>query len=204
MILWTIRHSKPFNPNDVCYGRMDFDVSPTFPEEASKSIAAFLKTGAKPSKLYSSPLLRCLRLAEKASEATGLSIEKENAIQEIHFGSWEGVKLSCVPAEEMEGWKKDLRGFRFPGGENFYDVDSRVSKFLDSFPEESEILWVTHAGVIASLQHFACGVPDNDFVEGKFSYTMVTRFDLTRNSEGHYRGTFEKIYDGLQMKPLPV
>ena len=202
MILWTIRHTKPYNPNDVCYGRLDFDVSPTFESEAAGALDAFQKTGAKPTRLFSSPLLRAYRLAEKAAQVTGLEIEKNEAIIEVNFGSWEGQKLTAVPREEMHAWMNDLRGFRFPGGENFYDVDRRVESFLDSLPDDGEFLFVTHAGVIAALQHFACGLPDEDFVEGKFSYTMVPRFDLQRNAEGHFRGTFEKIYDGIQMPPL--
>ncbi len=204
MILWTFRHTKPYNPKDVCYGRLDFDVSPSFPEESQGAIADFLKTGARPSKLYSSPLLRCLRLAEQVSKATGLNIEKVDALQEINFGTWEGQKLTAVPRTEMASWMQDLRGFRFPQGENFYDVDRRVEKFLDTLPDNGEFLWVTHAGVIAALQHFACGLPDSEFVEGLFSYTMVNRFEFKRNSEGHYRGSFTKIHDGIQMPPLPL
>ena len=202
MILWTFRHTKPYNRKDVCYGRLDFDVSPTFPEESRLAIEDFLKTGAKPSRLYSSPLLRCLRLSEEVSKATGLAIEKVDALQEINFGTWEGQKLTAVPRDEMAGWMHDLRGFRFPQGENFYDVDKRVGEFLDTLPDNGEFLWVTHAGVIAALQHFACGLPDSDFVEGKFSYTMVNRFEFNRNANGHYRGTFTKIHDGIQMPPL--
>lgn len=202
MILWTIRHSKPYNPTDVCYGRLDFDVSPSFPDESSKAIEALVKSGAKPSKLYSSPLLRCLRLAEKASEATGLHIQKEDAIQELNFGNWEGEKLTAVPRNEMHSWLKDLRGFRFPNGESFHDVDKRVESFLDSLDDDGEFLWITHAGVIAALHHFACGLPDEDFVEGKFSYTMVSRFEFKRNKEGHFRGSVKKIHDGIQMPPL--
>lgn len=204
MILWTFRHTRPYNPKDVCYGRLDFDVSPTFPEEAQGAIADFLKTEARPTRLCSSPLLRCLRLAEAVSEATGLTIEKIDALQEINFGTWEGQKLTAVPREEMASWMQDLRGFRFPQGESFYDVDKRVEEFLDTLPDDGEFLWVTHAGVIAALQHFACGLPDSDFVEGKFSYTMVNRFEFRRNSEGHYRGTFTKIHDGIQMPPLKI
>ncbi len=204
MILWTFRHTKPYNPNDVCYGQLDFDVSPTFPEESSSAIEDFLKSGAKPTRLYSSPLLRCLRLAEEVSKATGLAIEKVDALKEINFGTWEGQKLSAVPRAEMTGWMQDLRGFQFPQGESFYDVDKRVEAFLDTLPDNGEFLWVTHAGVIAALQHFACGVPDQDFVEGKFSYAMVSRFEFTRNAEGHYRGIFTKIHDGIQMPPLPI
>ena len=149
-------------------------------------------------------MLRCLRLAEEVSKATGLAIEKVDSLKEINFGTWEGQKLTAVPRAEMAGWMQDLRGFRFPNGENFYDMDKRVGAFLDTLPDDGEFLWVTHAGVIAALQHFACGLPDSDFVEGKFSYTMVNRFELVRNAEGHYRGTFTKIHDGIQMPPLPL
>jgi alpha-ribazole phosphatase len=127
-----------------------------------------------------------------------------DSLKEINFGTWEGQKLTAVPRAEMAGWMQDLRGFRFPNGENFYDMDKRVGTFLDTLPDDGEFLWVTHAGVIAALQHFACGLPDSDFVEGKFSYTMVNRFELTRNAEGHYHGTFTKIHDGIQMPPLPL
>ena len=87
MILWTIRHTKPYNPNNVCYGRLDFDVSPTFEEESDGAIKALLEAKAKPTRLFSSPLIRCLKLAEKASAVTGLAIEKEPAIIELNFGT---------------------------------------------------------------------------------------------------------------------
>ena len=32
----------------------------------------------------------------------------------------------------MHAWISDLRGFRFPEGENFYDIDERAGKFLDA------------------------------------------------------------------------
>lgn len=204
MILWTIRHSKPYNPSDVCYGRLDFDVSPSFPEESDKAIKAFLEAGPKPTRLFSSPLLRCKRLADKVAQAINLPVEKVDAIQEINFGSWEGQKLTAVPREEMLAWKNDLRGFRFPDGENFFDIDKRAGDFLDTLSDDGEFLWVSHAGVIASIMHSRCGLPNEVFVEGQFSYTMVTRFEFKRNADGHYTGTYVKIHDGLQMPPLKV
>ncbi|MCF0223489.1 MAG: histidine phosphatase family protein [Fibrobacter sp.] len=204
MILWTIRHTKPYNPYDLCYGRLDFDVSPTFEEESDGAIQALLKANAKPSQLFASPLLRCIRLAEKVSKAINLPIQKRDEIQELHFGDWEGKKLTDVPREQMKSWAQNLRGYRFPNGECFYDIDKRAGKLLDSLDDDGEFLWVSHAGVIAALQHFACGLPDNQFVEGAFSYAMVTRFEFTRNNEGHYRGTFTKIHDGIQMPPLKI
>ena len=204
MILWTIRHTKPFNPNDVCYGRLDFDVSPTFESESDGALDALLKAGAKPTRMFTSPLLRCLRLAEKAEKVTGLPMEKREEIIEMNFGTWEGQKLTVVPREEMVAWSRDLRGYRFKDGESFHDIDRRVQSLLDTLDDNGEFLWITHAGVIAALQHFACGLPDNQFVEGAFSYAMVTRFEFKRESDGHFHGTFEKIHDGIQMPPLKI
>lgn len=202
MILWTLRHTKPFNPNDVCYGRLNFDVSPSFNEEATQALAALKENKATPSQLFSSPLLRCLRLAEVSSAALNLPIEKKDSLIEVNFGAWEGEKLTAVPRDQMRAWNNDLRGFRFPNGESFHDVDVRVEKFLDTLSDDGEFLWVTHAGVIAALQHFACGLPDSDFVEVKFSYAMVTRFEFTRNHEGHFRGTFKTLHNGIKMPAL--
>ena len=78
MILWTIRHTKPYNPNDVCYGRLDFDVSPTFEEESDGALKALLGAGAKPTRMFTSPLKRCLRLAEK-----GIDPERRRVSHEI-------------------------------------------------------------------------------------------------------------------------
>lgn len=204
MILWTIRHTKPYNPHDVCYGRLDFDVSQTFDSESSGAINALLNARAKPEKMFTSPLKRCLKLAQKVQLATNLTFEIRKELIELNFGSWEGQKLTAVPKIEMQAWAHNLRGYRFTGGECFYDIDARVSKFLNSLNDNGEFLWITHAGVIASLQHFACGLSDNNFVEGAFSYAMVTRFEFTRNAQGNFCGTFTKIYDGIKMPPLKI
>ena len=204
MILWTIRHTKPYNPNDVCYGRLDFDVSPTFEEESDGAIKALLEAKAKPTRLFSSPLIRCLKLAEKASAVTGLAIEKEPAIIELNFGTWEGQKLTAVPRSEMHAWISNLRGYRFPEGENFYDIDERAGKFLDTLPDDGEFLCITHAGVIAALQHSRCGLPDEVFAEGMYSYAMVTKFEFTRNEDGKFYGTFTKLHDGIPMPTLKM
>jgi alpha-ribazole phosphatase len=33
---------------------------------------------------------------------------------------------------------------------------------------------------------------------------MVTRFEFKRDAEGHFRGNFTKIHDGIQMQPLKI
>ncbi len=201
MILWTLRHTKPYNPNDVCYGRSDFDVSPSFVREYPPAIQV-LRENCRAERLYSSPLKRCYKLAEKASEALNLPIEKADALREMHFGSWENVKLSDVPKSQMDAWKADLRGYRFPGGESFHDVDRRVGDFIRSIYSESEVLFVSHAGVIAAIEHSVCGLPEEDFVEARFPYAMVSRFEIEMDSNGKLSGSFKTLYGGIPQNDL--
>ncbi|MCK9181887.1 MAG: histidine phosphatase family protein [Fibrobacteraceae bacterium] len=201
MILWTLRHTKPYNPADVCYGRTDFDVSPDFEEEYPPALKV-LAAHCEAKRLFSSPLKRCIKLAGKVSNELELPIEPKEAIIELNFGSWEGQKLTEVPREEMAAWKADLRGFRFPNGESFHDMDKRVTAFIKELLGEEEVLFVTHAGVIAAIEHSICKVPDEKFVEGQFPYTMVTRFEIGETSTGKLLGTFETIYGGIKQSPL--
>lgn len=203
MILWTIRHTKPFNPSEICYGSTDLDVSDSFEEE----ILPILKSirSANISQLYSSPLLRCKRLSQKLQETLKVPLEFSDNLKELHFGRWEGQKLSEIPVDEVEDWKRDLRAYRFPGGgESFKDVDKRVGAKLEELYGDKEIAWVTHAGVIASLQHSYAGVPDSNFVETQFGYAMVTRFEFSKDSSGKLSAQFETLYPGTPQSPLNI
>jgi alpha-ribazole phosphatase len=204
MILWTLRHTKPYNPDNLCYGRADFDVSSTFEKEYPPALD-ILERESRPERIFASPLLRCVRLADKVSERLGLPYGTDPAIIELNFGSWERHRLDLVPRNEMAAWLADLRGFRFPDGESFHDMDVRVKAFLAECIGKNfrEILWVTHAGVIATLEHSVCGVPEDDFVEGRFPYAMVTRFDIQEKG-GKLTGTFETKYGGLTQPPLDL
>ncbi len=206
MILWTLRHTKPFNPKDICYGHMDLDVSPSFlTEELPPILDAVKNANMKPEKIYSSPLQRSFKLAQKVGEFLEMPVHKAEEIKEVSFGSWEGQKLSEVPREEMAAWKADLRGYKFPNGESFHEVDDRMKILLHKcFKEHDEVLWVSHAGIIASVMHAYCNVPDEDFVEGRFHYAMITRFEFVEEN-GELKCTgMETVYEGLPMKPLDM
>lgn len=204
MILWTIRHTKPHNPENVCYGRLDFDVSPSFPEEYPGVLKALEKNKVSPKLFFSSPLLRCAKLAEKVKEVVKINPCPVEDIAEVNFGDWEKQKLTDIPPAEMLAWKKNLRGYRFPNGESFHDVDKRVSKHLEYCLEQNkECLWVTHAGVIASLLHTYAGVPEEDFVEGKFAYATITRFEF-KKEDGVWKASYRHVYEGIPMPPLDM
>lgn len=178
MILWTLRHTTPDVPKGVCYGRSDFDVAPSFETEYPPALQALESCGA--SQVLSSPLVRCRRLAEKVASHLKLPLEIAPALAEIHFGDWERKHFSDIPEVDKQAWRANLRHFRFPGGESFYDVGLRVADYLAlTHAENAELLWVTHAGIISALLHSYGGVPDEDFIEGKLGYGTLLRFDFS-------------------------
>ena len=83
MALHLIRHTRPRIAEGVCYGRLDLDVSDTFPVEAQQ-VQSKLENSY--SNVFVSPLRRCLKLAEYLN----LSFEVDHRIQEMNFGDWEG------------------------------------------------------------------------------------------------------------------
>ncbi len=204
MILWTIRHTKPFNPQNVCYGRLDFDVAPSFHDEYPGVLRALTEHQIHPKRFYESPLLRCKRLAEKVSQHLGITPITAPEIIEVDFGEWENQQLKLIDRTQMNAWKNNLRSYRFPGGESFHDVDKRVAQLVKRcLADNEETLWVTHAGVIASLMHTFADVPDENFVEGQFPYALITRFDF-QESDGKIQASFRNIYGGIAMPPLEM
>ena len=183
MILWTLRHTTPDVPRGVCYGQSDFDVASTFPNEYPPALDALEECRAI--EVLSSPLLRCRKLAEQVSRRLSLPLSLAPALAEIHFGSWENRHFHDIPETEKAAWRKNLRSYRFPGGESFHDVGKRVADYLHATHSPgSEILWVTHAGVISSLLHGFGGVPDDDFIEGRLGYGTLIRFDFSQWTPG--------------------
>lgn len=197
MILWTLRHTTPDVPRNVCYGQSDYDVAPSFDDEYPLAMASL--GACQATQVLSSPLLRCRRLAEKAAEHLNLPLEIAPALREIHFGEWEKKHFQDISDGDKAAWRANLRHYRFPGGESFHDVGLRVADYLvQSHAPGEQLLWVTHAGVISALLHTFGGVPDEEFIEGKLGYGTLIRFDFTNwtpHSQGFVPWTI--VYPGI-------
>jgi alpha-ribazole phosphatase len=202
MILWTLRHTTPDVPRGVCYGRSDFDVAPSFSQEYPPALSAL--DDCRASRVLSSPLLRCRRLAEKVAEHLHLPLEIAPALSEIHFGDWENKHFHEIPDADKAAWRANLRHYRFPGGESFHDVGLRVADYVAlTHAPGDELLWVTHAGIISALMHAFGGVPDDDFVEGKLGYGTLVRFDFSQWKPFSAEAVpYNVVYPGVPQMPF--
>jgi probable phosphomutase (TIGR03848 family) len=115
------------------------------------------------SALYSSPLERTRETAAAISGRVGKAVVVERGLVECDFGTWTGEALSRL--RKLPEWQAVQRwpsGFRFPGGESFLELQSRltdaVERICRAHPGEV-VVAVSHADCIKAVLASALGVP---------------------------------------------
>ncbi|RBI83899.1 hypothetical protein DRV85_14730 [Rhodosalinus halophilus] len=150
MALTLLRHTTPEVAPGTCYGRTDLALAPSFEAEAAEVIARLPEVAH----VVSSPLTRCVRLAERIAGVRGLRARIEPLWTEMDFGRWEGVPWSALPRDELDAWAADFYHARPHGGESVAELQARVAEALARLPAEP-VLVVTHMGTIKAALHLA-------------------------------------------------
>lgn len=143
MALILLRHTRPEGGAGVCYGRTDLVPGAELAREARRLAAQLPPFGA----IVSSPLTRCLRLAQALGAARGLPVDCDDRLVELDFGTWEGLPWDKVPRDQLDAWAADLMAARPHGGESVAMLAERVAAALDDH-EAGDALLVTHMGPI--------------------------------------------------------
>ena len=82
--------------------------------------------------VYASPLERARETAAPIAKATGLKVTTDRGLLECDFGEWTGGELKALM--KLPEWQTVQRypsGFRFPGGESFTDMQTRMVDTVD-------------------------------------------------------------------------
>ncbi len=123
--LYLIRHTRPAIAKGLCYGQSDIPLTKSFHEEArgvQKRLASCVF-----SKVYTSPLQRCVLLSEKLN----LTAQSDTRLMEMNFGKWENQPWDTIfDSPEGKRWFAEYITTPCPGGESFKDVVARVESFL--------------------------------------------------------------------------
>lgn len=179
MRLYFVRHGEtPWNVERRMQGRSDIALN-----EFGRLLA--VKTGIGMSDLsfdlvYASPLVRAYHTAELilAENKTGKNLEiiKENRIEEIGFGVYEG--LCCgkegwnMPDDNFKNFFTNCEDYKTPeGGESFENVMKRLSNFLDELLSNKDLLdktllIVSHGAVIRGVINYFTDNPISDYWKG--------------------------------------
>lgn len=145
MALILIRHTRPLVAAGVCYGVSDLDCAESFEAEAADILARLPPV----ERILSSPLRRCLRLAERLAEGRGVPPTVDPRLREMDFGAWEGQAWSALARPEIDAWAADFHHARPHGGESVAMLAARVEAALAEHAAAPGVTAiVTHLGVI--------------------------------------------------------
>jgi probable phosphomutase (TIGR03848 family) len=127
----------------------------------AEAAAARIGQLKKVSAIYASPLERTRETAKPIAAALGLKIQIDRGLLECEFGDWTGAKLGDL--RKLPEWNTVQRypsGFRFPNGESFAEMQTRMVGALDKLvarhPGET-IVAVSHADPIKAAVAQALG-----------------------------------------------
>jgi probable phosphoglycerate mutase len=130
--------------------------------EQAKRAAEAIAEAARVTAVYTSPMERTRETAEPVGDALGLEPRPLADLIEIDYGDWTGIELRA--AAKLPEWRAIQRfpsGFRFPGGESFLDVQTRMARAVERLvadhPGET-VVAVSHADPIRVAVAGALGV----------------------------------------------
>lgn len=111
--------------------------------------------------VYSSPLERAKETATPISAACGLKTQIERGLFECDFGDWTGKQLKdLMKLPEWQTVQRAPSTFRFPNGESFTEMQTRMVNALDKLRKlhpGGTIVCVSHADTIKAAVAHAMG-----------------------------------------------
>ena len=128
--------------------------------------------------VYSSPLERAKETAAPISAARGLRTQIDRGLFECDFGDWTGSELKKLM--KLPEWQTVQRApsmFRFPNGESFIEMQTRMVSTLDRLRAAhpgGTIVCVSHADTIKAAVAHALGTHIDLFQRIVISPASVT------------------------------
>jgi alpha-ribazole phosphatase len=128
MDIYLIRHTKTDTFKGLCYGQSDVGLAESFLEEAQQLQQKLYELKAN-SLVFSSPLIRCVKMAKMLSE----NVTTDARLLELDFGDWEGRYFNDIDSDVLQQWTDNFVHEAPPNGESFVDLCQRVGAFLGGF-----------------------------------------------------------------------
>ncbi len=164
-----VRHTQVNVPRGICYGQFNAGLADSFLQEAA--VVKQKIDALHFNKVYTSPLDRCVKLAEYCGYPNAIQSE---ALMELNFGNWENKKWDDL---DMRVWETDWVNNPPPNGESFAEMYRRVANFLATLDCEQHTLIFTHKGVINCAKSYYRGIDLKDTFNETLDYGAVIVFN---------------------------
>ena len=158
-MIYVVRHGETeWNAINKVLGRTDMPLNAKGMEQA-KEIARSLKD-IKIDAFLCSPLCRARQTADAISNEIGVGYEIDDRLIEQDFGMFEGVDRFDG---EYQSAKREYF-VRYPGGESFFDLVSRVYPLIEELGDTNTLL-VTHGGICRIIRSYFEDMGNEEFVQ---------------------------------------
>lgn len=145
-----MRHPPVQVPVGLCYGHLDIALQNGWERYALISESFNIHY------IYTSPLSRCLKLAQKIAEKYQIPCQTDKRLMELDFGQWEGKKWDDIPKELIDEWAENPWEWQIPGGETGRLLLNRVMEvWLEIKAKKQNALIVSHGGPLRLLRQIA-------------------------------------------------
>lgn len=145
-----IRHPQTeWNRAGIIQGRLDSPLTPRGPEECNALITALQAEGLTPGVVISSPAGRAQQMAARIAAHFTCNVQLCDALQEQHFGEFEGRRLSDI--QRLYPHFMHDEHFHPPQGESLAQAAQRLLLFLHSLPDiyaQETVALVSHGHVM--------------------------------------------------------
>lgn len=146
-----VRHPPAAIAPGVCYGRLDIGLRGDAAETVRKIVSTV--AGADAVQVWASPASRCLVVAEAAARAlVGADLLVDPRLQELDFGTWEGIEWDSVARASLDAWAADPHDFAPPRGESGKALLARVRAVHQAIvAARQDCVIVSHGGPLKLL-----------------------------------------------------
>ena len=171
MELYLIRHPAVACASGTCYGQTDVPLADGFEDQIEHlrrqlpDLAAF--------QVYSSPLSRCLTLAEALSFH---QVHQNPDLMELNFGQWENRPWNDLPVDQVQAWSEDILHKAPPEGETTQMLIDRGTRFINRlFEQDQDTIVFTHTGWIRAVLSHLLQMPVDMAFRLHIDFCGVTR-----------------------------
>ena len=166
--IYLVRHGQTaWNKEEIFRGRTDVPLDETGLKQAELAAEYFKEMEIHA--IYSSPLARAWRTAEKIAQSHSLKVQPLEGIIDLSFGNWEGhphQEIKKIDSERYRQWVEEPHRVRLPGGESLDEVRNRsmaaLEEVIQKHPGKTLVL-VSHRVINKVLICGILGIDNSHF-----------------------------------------
>lgn len=160
-LILLVRHGQTLTTGKVLPGRaLGLHLADNGRAEA-EGVARRLSEIKKVAAVYASPLERARETAAPIAAALKCKVQIHKGLLECDFGDWTGARLSALMKKpEWTTVQRAPSTFRFPNGESFTEMQTRMVSALDDIRSQHRgkvVVCVSHADPIKAAVAHAIG-----------------------------------------------